>query len=175
MFRKFVSNNFRVRKINRKIGYDYSGDGYYFITTNTEYFEKCFGNIVEGRMVLNKNGVIVRDRWLWLRDHFPYVDLDEFVIMPDHFHGILIIDSSKLISKSIQQTRKIKSVSELIGAFKTTSSKLIHDSGMKYFKWHKSFWDRIIRNDRELDNIRCYIRNNPIKWDEKQNEDNTKP
>jgi REP element-mobilizing transposase RayT len=88
--------------------------------------------------------------------------------MPNHFHGIIIIDPS-LITSDI----KIKSLSELIGAFKTTSSKIIHSTGLEVFCWQKSFYDRIIRNEKELLKIRQYIHNNPLKWEiEKNNPSN---
>jgi len=76
------------------------------------------------------------------------------------FHGIIIIDASLKTSDV-----KTKSLSELIGAFKTTSSKLIHQAELKTFHWQKSFYDRIIRNEIELFKIRQYIQNNPLKWE----------
>ena len=90
--------------------------------------------------------------------------------MPNHVHGILIIDSEEVGNgrdRSLQDnlTQKVKSLPELIGAFKTTSSKLIHESGLSTFKWQKSFHDHIIRNDKFLDRIRKYIHCNPLKWE----------
>ena len=61
--------------------------------------------------------------------------------------------------------QKTKSLPELIGAFKTTSSKLIHKTGLKYFQWQKSFYDHIIRDEFSLFKIQRYIRNNPVKWE----------
>ena len=98
--------------------------------------------------------------------------------MPNHVHGILIIDSEEVGNgrdRFLQDnpTQKVKSLPELIGAFKTTSSKLIHESGLSIFKWQKSFHDHIIRNDKSLDRMRKYIHYNPLKWEydqENQNE-----
>ncbi|HCC23861.1 TPA: hypothetical protein DF272_06835, partial [Candidatus Falkowbacteria bacterium] len=71
------------------------------------------------------------------------------------------------------RTWKIKSLSELVGAFKTTSSKSIHQMGLENFRWHRSFYDHIIRDEESLGNIRQYIRNNPIKWAlDRNNQDN---
>jgi len=64
-----------------------------------------------------------------------------------------------------QQTQKIKPLSELIGAFKTTSSKLIHQNGLSEFQWQRNYYDRIIRNEKELEKIRKYIFENPLKWE----------
>jgi len=157
----------RKRKLNRLKEYDYSQDGCYFATICVRDKKEWFGKIETGRMVLNEYGEIIEQRWLWLRRQYPYVKLDEFVVMPNHFHGILVIDSNHIIigngrDRSLQ---KIKPLSELIGAFKTTSSKLIHQSGLNVFRWQKSFYDHIIRNEKTLQKIREYIQNNPLKWD----------
>ena len=64
-----------------------------------------------------------------------------------------------------QRTRKIKPLPELIGAFKTTSSKLIHQRGLSEFQWQRNYYDHIIRNEKELDKIRKYIVENPLKWE----------
>ena len=92
--------------------------------------------------------------------------------MPNHFHGILNITDDFVGAgrdRPLRETRdpreKIKPVSELIGAFKTTTSKRIHQLGMTSFQWQRSFYDRIIRNDKELNRIREYIRTNPLRWD----------
>ena len=131
------------------------------------------GKIRNGVMVLNKFGLIVRNRWLWLEQHFEYVHLDEFVIMPNHMHGILEIKSIAGTNRdlSLQQDNnnekqkiKIKPLSELIGAFKTTSSKNIHLAGLNEFIWQRSFYEHIVRNNESLKKIRWYIKNNPILW-----------
>lgn len=125
-------------------------------------------------MVLNEYGKIVQKRWLWIQEQYEYVELDEFIIMPNHFHGILIIEYE--IHKvgtgrdlSLQGKQKIKPLPQLIGAFKTTSSKMIHQSGKPDFAWQRSFYDHIIRNEKSLNHIREYIRNNPLKWETDKN------
>jgi putative transposase len=120
--------------------------------------------------------------------------LDEFVVMPNHFHAVLVISPYEILGAgyacdgnshdgnsldrirnspycSLQENgpewspRKIKPVPELLGAFKTTSSKIIHQSGLQAFRWQKSYHDHIIRNEWELNKIRNYIRYNPLSWD----------
>jgi len=81
------------RKPNRLKNYDYSRSGYYFVTICTYRRECYFGKILEGKMVLNKYGGIINEQWLWLDEQYQYVKLDEYCIMPNHLHGILIIDS----------------------------------------------------------------------------------
>ncbi len=136
---------------------------------------KCiFGKIKNCEMVLNEYGYIVQKRWLWIQEQYDYVKLDEFIIMPNHFHGILIIEyESPNVGTgrdlSLRPNKKIKPLSQLIGAFKTTSSKLIHQSGLSEFSWQRSFYNHIIRNEKSLNHIREYIRNNPLKWETGKN------
>ena len=153
------------RKANRLEGYDYSEGGCYFVTICAQSREELFGEIIGGEMVLSEAGEIVTARWQWLSGRYDYVELDEYVMMPNHFHGILIIQSRRDRSRPVPtDALKIKSLSELIGAFKTTSSKRIHENGFTSFKWQRSFYDRVIRGDDDLNRIREYIRNNPLKW-----------
>ena len=186
------------RKANRYKHYNYSTAGYYFVTICTKDRLPFFGKIADGKMNLNEYGEIVKKRWLWLQDQYNYVKCDEYVIMPNHFHGILIIDTIVGIGRDLSNhpsnhpsnnngtdhdpkgnniirtghdlsLQKIKSLSELIGAFKTTSSKLIHQTGLDEFRWQRSFYDHIIHNESSLNNIREYIRKNPQNWDTDKN------
>jgi len=120
-------------------------------------------------MELNKFGEIVQNRMYWLSEQYQYVDIHNFVIMPNHVHVILEIDSKKSAGVnhgiSVQNEEiKIKSLSGLIGAFKTTSSKIIHEYGFLDFAWQCSFHDHIIRNEKSYLNISNYIDSNPDKW-----------
>lgn len=84
--------------------------------------------------------------------------------MPDHIHGIIFINSYVGAGRDLHLQEKIKPLPELIGAFKTTSSKEIHKHGLYNFQWQRSFHDNIIRNEESLNLIRKYIYENPIKW-----------
>ena len=121
----------------------------------------CFGEVINGAMRLNNYGVIADTQWLWLAEQYPYVILHAHIVMPNHMHGILEIDSWRAGSTEM----KIKSLSELMGAYKTTSSKKIHLAGDAEFSWHRSFYDHIIRDAKAYDNISAYIENNPAKWE----------
>lgn len=179
------------RKLNRLQGYDYSSAGAYFITINAHDREHIFGVINNGVMKLNEYGIILDRQWKWLFKQYDYIAPDEYVIMPDHFHGILhIVENGNVVGNCATigngtvigndtsignsavigngrdrslRANKIKPLSELIGAFKTTSSKLIHETGKTDFRWQKSYYDRIIRDEEELNRIRLYIINNPVK------------
>jgi len=152
----------KERRSNRLKGYDYSREACYFVTICVHNRIECLGEIKDGTMVLNQYGEIVRKQWIWLSEQYPYVHLDDFVVMPNHFHGILSIinvgnggDVGNGRDRSLQN--KIKSLSSLMGAFKTTSSKLIRKAGLSEFCWQKSFHDHIVRNEQDLNRIRKYI------------------
>lgn len=173
------------RKKNRLQGYDYSKDNLYFVTICVQNKLCCFGSVISigtGRdlsvhhpngnhpnenhpnenilMQLNQYGLIVQEKMEWLNQQYEYIDIHNFVIMPNHIHLILEIKSSQVKNKEI----KIKSLSSLMGAFKTTTSKLIHLSGFSEFSWQRSFHDHIIRNELSYQNISNYIDLNPKKW-----------
>lgn len=168
-----------VRKRNRLREWDYSTPHWYYVTICTQNHRELFGEIIKGKMVLNEYGEIVQKQWIWLKEHYEYIDLDEFIVMPNHFHGILIIvGSGRDLTKnnerrknrtspdlSLQKSVKIKPLAELIGAFKTTSSKSIHRNGLPNFSWQRSYYDHIIRDEKSLDNIRLYIRENSLSWE----------
>jgi len=147
------------RKRNRLKEHDYSQGGYYFITICIEGRENIFGIIENSDCILNKYGDIVKNVLVELPKRYSYFEIDYYVIMPDHIHTVIIIDPSE------SKKQKTKSLSEIIGAFKTMSSKQIHIKGLKNFKWQRSFYDRVIRNEKELFLIRKYIEQNPLRFE----------
>ena len=172
-------NNYHKRKNLRLRGFDYSRSKDYFVTIEPNNKTYQFSTIIDGEIELNEIGKIIDDQWKWLFDRYPYLRMDEYVIMPDHFHGIIRYLPSYLFPENVRDARehptgpraipespvhcrKIKPLPEIIGAFKTTSSKKIHLAGYLDFKWKRSFNDRILR-DHELGMKREYIRNNPLK------------
>ena len=112
------------------------------------------------KMNLNEYGMIVDEQIIWLEKQYPYAVIHNYAVMPNHVHIILEVDSLKVKDCTI----KIKSLSSLIGAFKTTSSKIIHKKGLETFAWQRSFHDHIIRNEKAYDTIFNYIDLNPQKW-----------
>ena len=154
---------------------DYSRPGYYFITIKCDHRDPGFGQITHGEMNLNYFGTIADQCWKTLPDHFPDCALDEFIIMPDHVHGIIELKNETGVSGDANETgesgvgnrhacslqyRQYQRIPVIIGAFKSASARLIHGSGYPEFKWQKSYYDRILRRN-ELPRIREYIRNNP--------------
>jgi len=125
-------------------------------------------NIKTQKMVLNRFGLVVDEQLRWLENQYKYVILHNFVVMPNHVHAIIEIDSLKIkyiaAENAEENVIKIKSLSSLIGAFKTTSSKKIHELGFLNFSWKRSFHDSIISNKRSYTNRYNYIDNNPQQW-----------
>ena len=120
----------------------------------------CSQNAITKIMQRNQFGTIAHDRLEWLENQYKYVFLHSYIVMPNHVHAIIEIDSGRTSDYSI----KIKSLSELIGAYKTTSSKQIHLAGFSGFAWQRSFHDHIIRNDASYTRISNYIETNQERW-----------
>lgn len=110
---------------------------------NPVHHGNCSDNASTKIMQRNEYGTIAYDCLEWLENQYKYVFLHSYIVMPNHVHVIIEIDSDGISEQSI----KIKSVSELVGAYKTTSSKQIHLAGLSGFAWQRSFHDHIIRND----------------------------
>lgn len=165
---------YKKRKRNRFKEFDYSQAGYYVITICVNDRRDYFGSLTNNEYMLSEFGKVAKQILESIPVLYPYVELDYYVIMPDHIHLIIIIDSSNVVtgrdlSQKDEKKQKIKSLSEIIGAFKTMTSKELHKKGLTEFKWQRSFYDRIIRNERELYQIRKYIEQNPLSLEiEKQ-------
>ena len=159
-------------------GYDYGADGKYFITICTESRIHYFGKIaLENQETLLKNlswpipflhkteiGKIAYEYWSQIPDHFPFVQLDEFAIMPDHVHGILIFNKPEKTdwgpNKFGPQSQNLGSV---IRGFKASVKRYANDNNIP-FEWQSKYYDRIIRDNNEFIRIKKYIENNPTKW-----------
>ncbi|MFH1645471.1 MAG: transposase [Candidatus Omnitrophota bacterium] len=157
-------NEFSKRKAVRFDGYDYSKPGYYYVTICTYNRERFFGHIKNGYMVLNDYGKIAKNVWLKIPNHFFNIGLDEYVIMPNHIHGIIIIDEFVGDGHARPDYRNKSNLSVIIGSYKSAVSKQIHQLNEISFKWQRFFYDHIIRTDESLNKIREYIINNPINW-----------
>jgi len=189
-------NKYRIES-TRLSGWDYSNNGFYFITICTKKHKNFFGKIKNGISCLNELGKIAEKEWIKTGDMRKDVILDEFVVMPNHFHCIIelrnpvtyencdreiclqnrggcpcskgscqySIDASPYGIDALQCVYTIRknNVSNIIRGFKGAVTKQIHILGYSGFAWQSRFYDRIIRNERELNNTRKYIRNNPLK------------
>ena len=177
------------RRSIRLKDYDYSSVGAYFVTICVLNRECLFGDIVDGEMKPFDSGKIVETVWGELPERFPNVEMGEFIVMPNHFHGIIILtvgaglgppdsgppdsgppnDNGPPDDKS--QTNKgaasrAPTLGDVICAFKSISTirinRLLARSGIPI--WQRNYHERVIRNEAELNSILEYIRNNPINW-----------
>jgi len=152
----------------RMNGFDYRTEACYFLTSCCKDRIHHFGHVENGKLVLNAYGQIAAQQIEWLSEQYPYVRIHNSVVMPNHVHILLEIDSSKLnpvgTGRDLSLQVKIKSVSSLMGAYKTTTSKQIRLAGNVNFEWQRSFHDRIVRNQIEFNAIHSYISENPEKW-----------
>jgi len=172
-------NKYRVETTRLK-NWDYTSDGRYFITVCTIGRKNLFGTIENGIIILNENGRIVEQCWFDLPNHYSNLILDAFVVMPNHIHGIMIIDNSivetgfKPVSTetgfkpvSTDSKSKMHGIFEFVRALKTFSSRRMNNlentAGKQ--RWQTRFHDHIIRDEQELIRIQQYIHNNPSSWD----------
>ena len=153
-------NPYPIRINQRLLNHNYSKKGFYFITITLKNKIPIFGKICNSNIKLNKYGIIVDECWNKIPEHFPECKLDEYIIMPDHFHAIIQIVRNR---HACSVRRQHQLIPLAIGGFKSAVSKLIHQEGYYDFKWHKSYNDRILRR-YELRSKRDYIRNNPKKY-----------
>ena len=178
------------RRSIRLKGYDYTRPGAYFITFCSYQRMHLFGEIKDGEMVLNDAGKIARDEWFKTAELRPYVKLyeDEFVIMPNHGHGIIwIVDNNvgtrrrRVQDLEEQWARQRRAPTEktesfgrpvngsiptIVRAYKSAVTYAVNalENQRGAVLWQKNYYEHVIRNDRELNNIRWYILNNPLHW-----------
>ena len=130
------------------------------MTIDIQNRDPLFGNIVNGEKFLNDAGKMIDDQWKALRERFPSVDLDTYQIMPDHFHGIIVValDDEKPLG-------------EIIGAFKSITMheyiKGVENQNWQRFSkhlWQRNYYEHVIRDENDLNRIRKYIQLNPSNW-----------
>jgi REP element-mobilizing transposase RayT len=156
--------------------YDYSSPGAYFVTICT-WQKKCvLGEIIDSEMQLNEAGKIANSAWRDLPNHYRHVRLDESVVMPNHFHGIIWITGSGFKPDRLEIDSKRAGLKpaptrwhalpEVIRGFKSFSARQINvfrqTPGTSV--WQRNYYERVIRNEEELNRAREYILNNPRKW-----------
>ena len=177
----------RRRSIRLK-GYDYSQAGAYFITVCAWNKECLFGEIKDGEMLLNEYGEIIMKCWDTIPSHFLHVETDEFIVMPNHMHGIVLVNNcrgevsppfsevvafnskTKKAPKQGGETPPLRNITfgQIVAYFKYQSAKQINQNRNtpRVPVWQRNYYEHIIRDDRELQAIREYTRYNPLKWDE---------
>lgn len=160
--------DFHHRKSIRLQGYDYSQEGLYFITICCQNKNCFFGEIQRGQMLLNEYGQIAHQEWLKTAELRSNIALDEFVIMPNHMHGIIQITEKEEAIQRIDHTSGLQGPSKTIGAiirgYKSAVTKQVTQLGFRGQLWQRNYYDHIIRSEKAYSAIRNYIVNNPKNW-----------
>ena len=189
-----ASNKKFGRQSIRLKNYNYAANGYYFVTICTYEKQGFFGNITKGKMQLSVVGKIAQQYWLEIPQHSKHTYLDEFIIMPNHIHGIIIIDNPDgsrdvpykgdsvrrmyaptdndewNLSQTMSQLSPTSgTLSVIVRSYKSSVTRWCRQHGDDIFRWQSRFYENIIRDERSLNNIRRYIINNPTKWTEDRN------
>ncbi len=177
------------RRSIRLRNFDYSSAGAYFITICAHERESVFGNLVDGVMRLNDWGLIVRECWGHLPNHFLHVGLDECIVRPNHIHGIIILNNGlhdvgarfiapefgvkkgAMNQNNLGAINRAPTIGEIVRAFKARCTHAINQTRQPPggSVWQRNYYERVIRDDRELNNIRQYIEDNPRKWADDEN------
>ena len=152
-----VQLSYRRRKYLRLPFYDYSQYGCYFVTICTKDRQCLFGKIIDGEMKLNTIGEIIKESLLHLAELYPNSILTDFVIMPNHLHFIWFNQDDVHLSSIVKK-------------FKGNIARKYHHIMLAQNKvysplWQRSFYEHIIRNDKDYDRIATYIENNPLQWE----------
>ena len=166
-------------------GYDYSQAGAYFVTICAKNRECLFGEVGNGMMRLNDAGNVAQRCWQDIPCHFPHAELDEFVIMPNHVHGIVVIvdrdaddrdaddrdnrDDRDIGAKNFSPLRQppngtSKTIGSIVRGFKIGVTKWMRQNMPVQTVWQRNYYEHVIRNEDSLDRIRLYVVENPARW-----------
>jgi putative transposase len=157
--RNLCKNKYRISS-NRLQRWDYSNPGYYFVTICTKNKQYVFGEIVPSdddlgaRINLSQSGSLVEKIWKSIPVWYQNVSLDCMQIMPDHVHCVLVVEEKK----------KAVTLGLVMNQFKGECTKAIRKMGNSSFEWQSRFHDHVIRNENDLERIRKYIFDNPVRW-----------
>ena len=160
-------SKYRIESTRLK-AWDYSSSAAYFVTLCTLNKEQYFGEIANEKMHWSPLGIAANDCWLAIPQHFPFVELDVFTVMPNHVHGILKLD--RVFANQTPQEGNIfgpqsKNLGSIMRGYKIGVTNFAKEHNI-LFKWLPRFHDHIIRNEEEYLKIRNYIITNPQRWQE---------
>lgn len=164
------------RRSTRLGGYDYRQSGIYFVTICTYHKAKLFGAIVDGDMAYSSLGKVVTEEWQHVAQARSNVHLDQYVVMPNHLHGILIIEDMCGSGAAQQHPAgcasskgaSAGSLGAIISQFKAAVSRRAWSGLISRDQkiWQRNYYDHIVRNEESFNDIRRYIVENPARWAE---------
>ncbi|MCF6147846.1 MAG: hypothetical protein E3K37_04220 [Candidatus Kuenenia sp.] len=173
-------NKYRIETTRLKC-WNYGANGYYFVTICVKNHECVLGCIENGKMVLSEIGRITHQCWQEIPAHFPFTRIDAFIVMPNHIHGIIVIDKPFAVETQnlaslqygVESPKTLfgpqsKNLASIVRGYKTGVKKWTTINNFS-FQWQSRFHERIIRNEPELNKIRKYIINNPLNWKTDEN------
>ena len=168
-----IQQEIKHRQSIRLKKYDYAQPGAYFVTVVSQKRMNIFGEIVNGEMHLNQAGKIVEQTWLEIPKHFPNINVDIFIIMPNHIHGIIQIMENAHVGarhasplQKPQNGVKPQSIGAIIGSFKSAVTRQLHQTRIINQEniWQRNYYEHIIRDEADTQQIADYIETNPINW-----------
>jgi len=165
------ANKYRI-KSTRLPQWDYSTPWWYFVTICTSDGVCWFGDVDNGKMNLSKVGEIAQEYWQEITVHFSNVSLDEFIVMPNHIHGIVVIKHQQPTKRGrdgacpVSTSENTITLGNIVGSFKSAVTRWCCQNGSDDFAWQPRFYDHIIRNEKSLQKIRFYIHHNAKKWED---------
>lgn len=176
-----INSQARNRRSIRLQDYDYKRAGAYFITIVTQNHKCMFGEIVDGEMRPNDWGQIVQDEWENSRQIRREIELDVFIVMPNHIHGVVVIADGlgRATGRSpLQSGPSRRSLGAFVGGFKAVVTKRINarrgSPGTPV--WQRNYFEHVIRSEDSLNRIRQYMLDNPMRWEfDRDNPASTKP
>jgi REP element-mobilizing transposase RayT len=153
----------RRRNSLRYHGYNYATPGVVFVTFCTHNRQHLFGTVHDSNMHLNQYGLMLAERWQAIPQRFSGVEIDDFIIMPDHMHAILwsgtLEEHARGTCSDVVQWVKIAVQRDISLAVKTGCPRYVDKL------WQRGFYDRVVRDERELEAIRFYSNSNPQRWE----------
>jgi len=161
------------RRSIRLEGFDYAGEGAYFVTMCVHERHMAFGEIFDGEIQLNRAGEIVREEWLRSAEIRKEVRLDWFVVMPNHFHAVVWLVGADGVRPGVRlgptpsaPTRSPGSLGSVMAGFKSVVTRRINEIRRTpgAAVWQRNYYERVVRDDDELNRIRQYIIDNPAQW-----------
>jgi len=168
-----MNDELRNRRSVRLKHFDYQSPAAYFVTICTHEKQCIFGEIIEGMMAKNSLGEVVEEEWLRTGQLRPYVELDAAVVMPNHFHGVIMfVDVDEGTARHAPTERVFAqsvshSLASVVGSFKSAVSKRINEvrGTPGAVVWQRNYYEHVIRNEHDLQQVREYIANNLAQWE----------
>jgi REP element-mobilizing transposase RayT len=173
------------RRSLRLTDYDYSDTGAYFVTICTQNRACLFGEVVDGKLQLNDAGRLIQKLWEELPTRFAEVNINSFIVMPNHLHGIVLVGAQFIAPDTPHNHRernekgamnRAPTLGEIVRTYKALSTRMIRQTVNSTFAWQRNYYEHIIRCEESLNRIRQYILDNAVRWEfDRENPAATKP